>query len=75
MPDVPSGVVDGNGERGRRRAGGRLRAASQLSATTFDHGKYTAGPQVVIPSGYDALPRLLANGLQIVLAGNTPPPS
>ena len=44
--------------------------ASQLSATTFDQGKYTGGPQVVIPSGYDALPRLLANGLQIVL--NTP---
>jgi monoamine oxidase len=41
--------------------------ASQLSATTFDQGKYTGGPQVIIPSGYDALPRLLADGLQIVL--------
>jgi len=44
--------------------------ASQLSATTFDKGRYTGGPQVIIPSGYDALPRLLANGLQITL--NTP---
>jgi monoamine oxidase len=41
--------------------------ANQLSATTFDTGRYTGGPQVIIPSGYDALPRLLANGLQIVL--------
>ena len=40
--------------------------ASQLSATTFDQGKYTGGAQVIIPSGYDALPRLLADGLQIV---------
>ncbi len=44
--------------------------ASQLSATTFDQGKYTGGDQVIILNGYDALPRLLANGLQIVL--NTP---
>ncbi len=44
--------------------------ASQLSATTFDTGRYTGGPQVIIPSGYDALPRLLANGLPIAL--NTP---
>ena len=41
--------------------------ADQLSATTFDAGKYTEGPQVAILNGYDALPRLLANGLQIVL--------
>jgi monoamine oxidase len=44
--------------------------AEQLSATTFDEGRYTGGDQVIIPSGYDALPKLLANGLQIVL--NTP---
>jgi monoamine oxidase len=44
--------------------------ARQLSAITFDTGRYTGGPQVIIPSGYDALPRLLANGLQIAL--NTP---
>jgi polyamine oxidase len=44
--------------------------ADQLSATTFDLGTYTEGPEVVITSGYDALPRLLANGLRIVL--NTP---
>ena len=44
--------------------------ASQLSAITFDTGRYTGGPQVIIPSGYDALPRLLATGLQIAL--NTP---
>jgi monoamine oxidase len=44
--------------------------AEQLSATTFDEGDYTRGDQVIIPSGYDALPKLLANGLQIVL--NTP---
>lgn len=41
--------------------------ASQLSATTYDLGKYTGGPQLVITSGYDAIPRLLADGLQIVL--------
>lgn len=41
--------------------------ADQLSATTFDMGDYTGGDQVVIPSGYDALPKLLATGLQIVL--------
>lgn len=44
--------------------------AGQLSATTFDLGKFTDGPQSVITSGYDALPRLLADGLQISL--NTP---
>jgi monoamine oxidase len=44
--------------------------ASQLSATTFDTGRYTGGAQVIIPSGYDALPQLLANGRQIAL--NTP---
>lgn len=41
--------------------------ADQLSATTYDLGKYTDGPQSVITSGYDALPKLLAVGLQIVL--------
>lgn len=41
--------------------------AGQLSATTFDLGKFTDGPQSVITSGYDALPRLLADGLPIVL--------
>jgi monoamine oxidase len=41
--------------------------AGQLSVTTFDEGKYTFGDQVIIPTGYDALPKLLANGLQIVL--------
>ncbi|MCV7078707.1 flavin monoamine oxidase family protein [Mycobacterium szulgai] len=41
--------------------------ASQLSATTYDLGRYTDGPQLVITSGYDAIPRLLAEGLQIVL--------
>ncbi len=41
--------------------------AGQLSATTFDLGTYTTGSQSVITSGYDALPRLLADGLQIVL--------
>ncbi|OBK23267.1 monoamine oxidase [Mycobacterium asiaticum] len=41
--------------------------ASQLSATTFDVGTYTDGPQSVIINGYDALPRLLADGLPIVL--------
>jgi monoamine oxidase len=44
--------------------------ADQLSATTFDKGEFTSGDQDVITSGYDALPHLLANGLQIVL--NTP---
>jgi monoamine oxidase len=44
--------------------------ADQLSATTFDKGDYTSGEQVTVTSGYDALPRLLANGLEIVL--NTP---
>jgi monoamine oxidase len=40
----------------------------QLSATTFDEGEYTGGDQAVIPSGYDAVPKLLADGLQIVLS-------
>jgi monoamine oxidase len=44
--------------------------ADQLSVTTFDEGKYTGGDQAIIPSGYDALPKLLADGLQIAL--NTP---
>ena len=44
--------------------------ADQLSAITFDEGDYTGGDQDVITNGYDALPRLLANGLQIEL--NTP---
>ncbi|MGD1173247.1 flavin monoamine oxidase family protein [Mycobacterium seoulense] len=44
--------------------------ANQLSAITFDEGDYTGGDQVVITNGYDALPRLLADGLQIEL--NTP---
>jgi monoamine oxidase len=44
--------------------------ADQLSAITFDEGDYTGGEQEVITNGYDALPRLLANGLQIEL--NTP---
>jgi monoamine oxidase len=41
--------------------------ADRLSARTFDQGDYTGGDQNVVTSGYDALPRLLANGLQIVL--------
>jgi monoamine oxidase len=44
--------------------------ADQLSAKTFDKGDYAAGDQDVVTNGYDALPKLLANGLQIVL--NTP---
>jgi monoamine oxidase len=44
--------------------------ANQLSAKTFDDGEYAGGDQVVITNGYDALPRLLANGLEVVL--NTP---
>lgn len=40
--------------------------ADQLSATTFDLGNYTGGSQSVVTSGYDAVPRLLAEGLQIV---------
>jgi monoamine oxidase len=40
----------------------------QLSAPTFDQGEYTGGDQSVIPSGYDALPKLLSDGLQIVLS-------
>jgi monoamine oxidase len=39
----------------------------QLSAKTFDLGDYAGGDQDVITSGYDALPRLLADGLQIQL--------
>ncbi|PJE07240.1 MAG: monoamine oxidase [Mycobacterium sp.] len=42
--------------------------AGQLSATTFDVGRFTDGSQSVITSGYDAIPRLLADGLQIVLS-------
>jgi monoamine oxidase len=45
-------------------------SADQLSARTFDKGDYAGGDQDVVTSGYDALPRLLAAGLQIVL--NTP---
>jgi monoamine oxidase len=41
--------------------------ANQLSALTFDQGNYAGGDQDVITSGYDALPKLLADGLQIVL--------
>ncbi|GBG36677.1 amine oxidase [Mycobacterium montefiorense] len=41
--------------------------ADQLSATTFDDGDYADGDQAVITNGYDALPKLLADGLQIVL--------
>lgn len=44
--------------------------ADQLSAISFDLGKYTDGAQSVVTSGYDAVPKLLAVGLQIVL--NTP---
>lgn len=44
--------------------------ADQLSAKTFDKGDYATGDQDVITNGYDALPKLLADGLQIVL--NTP---
>lgn len=39
----------------------------QLSAKTFDHGEYAGGDQDVVTNGYDALPRLLAAGLRIVL--------
>jgi monoamine oxidase len=41
--------------------------ADQLSATTFDKGDYAGGEQDVVTSGYDALPRLLAEGLPITL--------
>jgi monoamine oxidase len=44
--------------------------ANQLSAITFDEGEYAGGEQDVVTNGYDALPRLLATGLEIVL--NTP---
>ncbi len=44
--------------------------ADQLSALTFDEGRYAGGDQDVITSGYDALPNLLAAGLRITL--NTP---
>lgn len=40
--------------------------ADQLSVSTFDQGSYTGGPQSVVTSGYDAFPRRLADGLQIV---------
>ena len=39
----------------------------QLSATTYDDGEYTDGDQDAVTNGYDALPELLAKGLQIVL--------
>jgi monoamine oxidase len=41
--------------------------ADQLSATTFDKGDYAGGDQDVITNGYDALPKLLAHGVEIVL--------
>jgi monoamine oxidase len=44
--------------------------ADQLSATTFDTGVYADGAQAVVTNGYDALPKLLAAGLQVVF--NTP---
>lgn len=44
--------------------------ADQLSATTFDKGDYAGGDQSVVTNGYDALPKLLADGLAIEL--NTP---
>ncbi|OBJ59988.1 monoamine oxidase [Mycobacterium sp. 1423905.2] len=40
--------------------------ADQLSATTFDAGTYTRGDQAVLSDGYNALPRLLTHGLDIV---------
>lgn len=42
-------------------------SADHLSANTFDHGDYAGGDQDVVTSGYDALPQLLAGGLQIQL--------
>ncbi|OBK44626.1 FAD-dependent oxidoreductase [Mycobacterium sp. 1081908.1] len=39
----------------------------QLSAKTFDRGEYADGDQDVITNGYDALPRLLSEGLSIRL--------
>lgn len=39
-----------------------------LSARTFDNGDYCGGDQDIITSGYDALPKLLAGGLDIVLS-------
>nr|WP_231987493.1 NAD(P)/FAD-dependent oxidoreductase [Mycobacterium sp. E2238] len=44
--------------------------ADQLSAITFDEGDYSGGDQAVITNGYDAVPRLLADGLRVEL--NTP---
>lgn len=41
--------------------------ADMLSAKAFDHGDYAGGDQDVVTSGYDALPNLLAAGLDIVL--------
>lgn len=41
--------------------------ADHLSANTFDHGDYAGGDQDVVTSGYDALPRVLADGLRIRL--------
>ncbi|WP_231970914.1 NAD(P)/FAD-dependent oxidoreductase [Mycobacterium sp. E3198] len=42
-------------------------SADRLSANTFDHGDYADGDQNVVTNGYDALPRLLADGLRIEL--------
>jgi monoamine oxidase len=44
--------------------------ADQLSATTYDDGDYTEGDQNAVTNGYDAVPKLLADGLSVVL--NTP---
>lgn len=44
--------------------------ADQLSAITFDEGDYSGGDQDAVVNGYDALPKLLADGLRIEL--NTP---
>ncbi|MCV7243629.1 FAD-dependent oxidoreductase [Mycobacterium mantenii] len=43
---------------------------NQLSANSFDKGDFAGGDQDVITNGYDALPKLLADGLTIEL--NTP---
>jgi monoamine oxidase len=44
--------------------------ADQLSATTYDDGDYTEGDQNAVTNGYDAVPKMLADGLPVVL--NTP---
>lgn len=41
--------------------------ANQLSAATFDKGDYAGGDQDVITNGFDALPKSLADGLDIEL--------